>query len=271
MFRMPVHFGPAPGPRNVPRDRQRTRYCNRRTVLSVTALCDERSLAKMLPEGCVLSGEPRLTVMVSRLTQLGWLAGRGYNIVTVQLPEVTCAGARASPTGTFVPVVWENLADPIITGREELGMAKLFADIPDAMAVGGAYACSAAWHGFRFFELEAHGFAATQPPSARAPATLLYKYLPRTGDWGAADAAYMTATGIDPNEPPVQLHAYSEGSGTFRFNPARWEDMPTQYPIVNALAAVPIERFLHASLKTTSQGEVDSVGGGNLCGQQAIS
>jgi hypothetical protein len=35
---------------------------------------------------------------------------------------------RGTIEGLFQPVLWENLADPII-GREELGYAKLFADI----------------------------------------------------------------------------------------------------------------------------------------------
>lgn len=270
MFRMPVSFGPAPGPRNVPHDRQRTRYVHRRVVLSVTARSEAAALAALLPANCTLAGEPLITLTVSQLSDLGWLAGRGYNIVSVQIPNVTFAG-KERVSGTFVPVVWENRADPIITGREELGMAKIFADICDIREIGGDHRASAAWDGFRFVDLEAGGFVDADAPATAPPPTLLFKYMPRTGQWGTADTSTMTVSGIDPNEPPTTVHRHRTGSGRFRFRHARWEDMPTQYPIVNALADLPLHDFRGATLKETSQGEVDSVGGGNLSGQRMLS
>lgn len=268
MYRMPVHFGPAPGPRNLPADRQAIRYVHRRLALSVTARSDAAALAALLPPRCTLAGEPLLTITVSRLTDLGWLAGRGYNIVQVQIPNVRFAGRDADVTGAFVPVVWENLADPIITGREELGMAKIFAEIPDPVEQGDAVSCTAAWLGFRFLELEADGLADAPVPEAAPPPVLLWKYMPHTGDWGRADTEYMTATGEDPGAPETVTHGFRRGSGRFRINPARWEDMPTQYPIVNALAALPRHGFEGAALRITSQGETATRGGGNFCGQR---
>ena len=270
MFRMPIHFGPVPGPRNVPHDRQRTRYVHRRAALSVTALSDATALAEMLPPGCVLAGEPLITVTVTRLTNLGWLAGRGYNIVAVHLPDVTFTGTKETVTGAFYPVVWENRADPIITGREELGMAKIYADIPDPAREGGKHRCSAAWDGFIFVDLTAWDLLPTEL-SPRAQPSLLCKYIPRTGEWGAADVNYMTVTGKDPCEPSTQVHENQTGSGQFRFSPASWEQMPTQYRIVNQLARLPMHEFREARYRITSQGEVDTVGGGNIFGQRVVS
>lgn len=268
MYRMPVHFGPAPGPRNLPADRQAIRYVHRRVALSVTARSDAAALSALLPPGCALIGEPLLTITVSQLTNLGWLAGRGYNIVQVQIPDVRFEGQEDQLTGAFVPVVWENLTDPIITGREELGMAKIPAEIPDADETGGAMVCSASWLSFRFLELAAEGLADSSPPSAPPPPLLLWKYMPHTGEWGRSDLEYMTVTGADPKAPETKLHAFRRGTGQFRFNSARWEDMPTQYPIVNVLAALPLHGFTGATLRITSQGETDSIGGGNLAGQR---
>ena len=239
MYRMPIHFGPAPGPRNVPHDRQRTRYVHTRAALSVTALSDHQALTELLPPGCSLAGEPLLTVMVTRLTNLGWLAGRGYNIVAVFLSDVVFAGAKETVTGAFYPVVWESRTDPIITGREELGMSKIFADIPDPRITNGRHECSASWDGFRFLELEASELVETEsPPKAQPP--LLCKYIPRTGEWGAADVNYMTVTGKDPLEPLTHVHENRVGTGRFRFNAATWEQMPTQYLIVRHLARLPL-------------------------------
>src|SRR5262245_29396614 len=58
-------------------------------------------------------------------------------------------------SGRFLAVMWENLADPIITGRGEIGQPKLFAEIPELRIVGGTYHCEASWMGFRFLDLQA--------------------------------------------------------------------------------------------------------------------
>ena len=62
---------------------------------------------------------------------------------------------RGRLSGNFTPVLWENLADPIMTGREELGFAKIYAEMPPPVVIGDTYSAIATWQGFRFFEIEA--------------------------------------------------------------------------------------------------------------------
>jgi len=78
--------------------------------------------------------------------------GRGYTMIHVWWP-VICE--RDEVTGRFLAVMWENLADPIITGRGEIGQPKLFAEIPDWRLVDGTYCCEASWLGLRFLDLRA--------------------------------------------------------------------------------------------------------------------
>jgi hypothetical protein len=40
------------------------------------------------------------------------------------------------------------------------------------------------------------------------------------------------------------------GRGSFKFHRARWEDVPFQYPIINALAALPVLEVRGASVTT---------------------
>ena len=54
-----------------------------------------------------------------------------------------------------------------------------------------------------------------------------------------------------------------EGEGTVEFHRARWEDMPTQYTIVNAFADLEIKKFLGASITKT-------VGGKDLSDQRIL-
>jgi hypothetical protein len=43
---------------------------------------------------------------------------------------VTFKGQRDQAVGRFLALMWENLADPIVTGRAEIGQPKLYAEIP---------------------------------------------------------------------------------------------------------------------------------------------
>ncbi|MGH2266647.1 hypothetical protein ACQ1Z3_16255, partial [Enterococcus faecalis] len=62
------------------------------------------------------------------MTEIDWLAGRGYTMIHVSWPA-RFDGMRDRATGRFLAVVWESLADPIITGRDEIGHPKLYADV----------------------------------------------------------------------------------------------------------------------------------------------
>ena len=121
IYRMPTHFGPAPGPRQLPDnvvvDPKRS---PRRVSVAASFLTDPVALEKHVPEGFTLTGEPVVTVEFHHMTEIDWLAGRGYTMIWVGWPA-TFTGSRDRATGKFLAVVWENLADPIITGRCEIG------------------------------------------------------------------------------------------------------------------------------------------------------
>jgi hypothetical protein len=90
---------------------------------------------------------------------------------------------------------------------------------------------------------------------------LHYKYIPKTGEWGSADAAYAVLT---PAETPNQvIKEMWRGEGTVEFHKARWEDMPTQYTIVNAFAELEIKEYRGASITKT-------VGGKDLSDQRIL-
>ncbi len=258
MYRMPTVFGPVPGPRNVPEEKTHLRYTKETTVLTVTARTDHAMLSALLPPRCTLDGDARLEVSVWNLSRIGWLAGRGYNIVMVRVPA-TFAGEEESVRGYFIPVLWESLCDPILTGREELGWPKLYAEIPDPLVLEESWRGSASWQGFRFFDIEAARFAPSEAAPAPAP-MFVHKYIPKTGVWGAEDVSCITVTGA---ERPPTLHSIERGSGSFTFYAARWEDMPTQYPIVNRLASLPLFGFDEAVLMRAS-------GGGDVSSQRVV-
>jgi Acetoacetate decarboxylase (ADC) len=237
---MPTHFGPADGPRQLPDDVVVDPKRSRRT-LSVTAsyLTDPALLERHLPEGFTLAGEPVVTVEFHHMTDIDWLAGRGYTMIWVSWPA-TFAGGRDRATGKFLAVVWENLADPIITGRDEIGHPKLYADIEGPRRWNGVQICTAGWMGFRFLELHVSQLheAETNQQGPASDGTLMLKYKPRTGAWGETDLCQVTLT--PAADPDKHIEQRETGVGTVRFYKADWSDLPTLHHVVNALAALPV-------------------------------
>jgi len=258
MFRMPVSFGPAPGPRNLPEAHRHRRYDKSTLTLTVSARTDSEALARLLPAGFTAEAPARIELSLLALTDVGWLAGRGYNIVMIGIPARWRGEEEVA--GAFVPVLWESMAEPILTGRDELGWPKIFAEIPTPVVEDGRVRAHASWDGFTFLELAAGDFAAAEPSTPAGP-MMFQKYVPRTGDWGQAEVDYFTVTAPDGPAPDVKSAAC--GTGHFAFHRARWEDMPTQYPIVSALADLPLAEFGPAWL-------VETVGGGDASGQRRL-
>ena len=239
MYRMPTHFGPRTGPRRGPDGKRFENRDNpRSSIFSLSFLTDADQLEQMLPPGFQLEGEPVATISANYMTEIEWLAGRGYNTLGFSFPA-RYQGARDDLSGDFLTVLWENLTDPIITGREELGFSKIYCELPPPNHLRGEHHITASWLGFRFLDIyinnlrqqsgEAIESATKQSKSA---GTLHYKYMPRTGEWGKADIAYAVLTPAEtPNRRVLEQYV---GDGHLAFHHARWEDMPTQYNIVNA-------------------------------------
>ena len=256
MYRMPSHFGARTGPRRGPAgQRFHCRDNPRATSYSLSFLTDAAKIEALLPPGFSLRGEPVATINASYMTEIEWLAGRGYNILGLTFPA-RYQGHEETVDGNFLSVLWENLTDPIITGREELGYAKIYCELPEPVILRGTHHITASWLGFRFLDIHISDLQPVDnPASAAGLPSLHYKYLPRTGKWGTADCSYATMTpAVAPNRRVLEQ---SLGKGSFHFHPARWEDMPTQYNIVNALADLPLLEMRGASM-------TKSVGGKDL-------
>ena len=260
MYYMPTHFGPRTGPRQGPDGRKFECIDNPLgSAYSVSFLTNAQQLEAFLPPGFALDGEPVVSVFSNHMTEIEWLAGRGYNVLGVSFP-VRFAGERDRVRGSFLTVLWENLTDPILTGREEIGFSKIYCELPPPTQLHGEYHLIASWLGFKFLdihlsnlrELSAEEIQARQANST-SDGTLHYKYMPRTGEWGSADIAYPVLTpAANSNQRILEQRV---GSGRIQFHQARWEDLPTQYNIVNAFAELEILEYRGASLTKTIGGK----------------
>ncbi len=271
MYRMPTHFGPRTGPRRGPNGETFDNVgAPQKKTIAVSFLTNAEQLAALLPEGFSLNGEPVVTVAATYITEIPWLAGRGYNILGVSFPA-RFEGREDRASGSILLVLWENLTDPILTGRDELGFSKIYADLPEPRVYEGETHVTASWMGFKFLDMSVKelqevpvadgGSTAADRTDGELSGTLHYKYIPKTGEWGTADVHYaVLSPSGNTNEVPKGAW---RGEGTLQFHRARWEDMPTQYNIVNALADLEIKEFRGARIST-------AVGGKDLSDQRIL-
>ena len=256
IYRMPTHFGPAPGPRQIPAEANAdSTRSPRKTLISASFLTEASALERHIPDRFALVGDPVVTVEFHYMTDIDWLAGRGYTMIHVWWP-VRFKGERDEAISRFLAVMWENLADPIITGRGEIGQPKLFAEIPELRLDQGAYHCEASWMGFKFLDLRVTEFVEPASETRSGPqmeGTLMLKYVPRTGTWGEADICQVSFTPALTPGLTVETHKAAKGSVTF--HRAAWQDLPTMYHIVNGLAGLPVISSRGAMIATTLGGK----------------
>lgn len=179
------------------------------------------------------------------------MAGSSYNLIDVSVP-VRFNGRRDQVEGNFSLVVWENKTAPILTGREETGVSKIYADIEDLHILQDRRFTVASYEGNSFLRLE---MTAAWPMSEDRLAPLRnislnclhWRYIPKVGGPGA-----------DLSQPvlfPQRLAAQSAwlGSGAVQWTMLRYEQCPTQAHIIKALAELPV---LEMSPAVMTQGSV---------------
>ena len=240
VYKMPAHFGgsdpPAPD----------FAVYNRDVVsLSYTCTTDGDQLANYVPEGFELI-RPELVIGFGQLRAIDWLAGGHYNVVTADVP-VRFTGKRDRLEGNFNLVTWENNATPIIGGREECGVPKIYADIEDLHVKPAAYLgaseyfTNASYDGNTFIRLEMHGAKTVEDEhlgelrAAFATINLFgWRYIPKVGGPGAE----LSQPILYPQG--FEVDSAWTGSGTVQWTKLRPEQNPTQWHIIKALAELPI-------------------------------
>ena len=266
-YRMPIMFGPAPGPRQNPEGRMWTPAEAGRMKaewMKIAYRTDAAKLEKLLPAGFSLRGEPIVSVSCAWFKNLYWLAGRGYGILSVDFP-VTYQGKTERLDGALCPVIWEGSPDAIMTGREELGFPKMFARFSDIDfdEPAGRAACDASWYDHTFFDIALTGLAEEENPVKKLPgsdggAQMYYKYMPRTSPGGreGADLAYVTTSAAaagsggavaNINFDDFEFRRWT-GKGSLAWHRATFEQLPLSFHVVNGMADLDILEFVDAEM-----------------------
>ncbi|KAI2470682.1 hypothetical protein F4781DRAFT_389442 [Annulohypoxylon bovei var. microspora] len=263
--RMPIVFGPFPGPRQSFDGRRRDGSSTTSKEAFLTFKTPKSALASLLPSDFSFQDTSSsdqsayVTIAPKRLDNLEWLAYRGYNLFTFFIHGVQYTAPNGvTRKGTFLPVLWEDLADPIISGREELGFPKLFADI-SISETQGTYRMSASWQGSRFIDFkldnlhEAEGSAAPlAPPEAGIDdGTLLYRHMPTPGKPGVEEVHYPVFVSHAEErkiQPASTVRRFVGSVGEVEWHTLDWQSLPTLHHIVKRLADVPITSIVKCGL-----------------------
>jgi hypothetical protein len=182
------------------------------------------------------------------LSNLPWLAGRGYNTTGVYLNNIVheASGKR----GSYLSVLFESLSDPITTGREELGFPKVFATTTDTIKKSdGTWEYHISWLGHTFMQLIFPAVKPSNPPSVRTFAHsspdvdgfLAYRYMPAIGKPGVSDIEYPVFK--EPPGKPAKINAFYIPGETaeVKITKSTFQELPTLHYIVNGLAALPLK------------------------------
>ncbi len=239
-YTMPFHFGPRPF--------RGSAFYGDVTTLAITYLTDRKLLAQYLPPPFEVGPEPLVHVAYAMNRQIEWLAGGSYNIIGVNA-SVVFNGEVDRLAGSYCLVMWENLTDPILTGREMQGIPKIYAEIPDHTIFNGAWSTCASYRGHKIVDLTIKDFKPLSPAevkeienTARVSNWMGWKYIPKTGGIGA-EVSHATLFPTEAGFSEVWL-----GTGEVKWHRLTWEQNPTQYHIANALEALPILEYRSAAV-----------------------
>jgi 2-polyprenyl-6-methoxyphenol hydroxylase-like FAD-dependent oxidoreductase len=267
--RMPLSFGPSPGPRQnlVGKARIPTKATYKTSYITFKTY--KSYLSTLLPSNQFVINTQGMwataTFSVSRLGNLEWLGGRGYSFFGLYIHDVVYTKSSMSPSngnneesttelkGDFLPVLFENMADPIITGREELGFSKVFATLGEKSTSHSSFTLSAGWEGTEFCQLTLDDLVET--PSAehslQAP-TLHYKVIATSEGKGEVDAEYATSF---PALPAAEGEKrWKAGKAEIKFTDLENRDLEEAFPtlanIVKGLRDVKVVEVISAGIQS---------------------
>lgn len=216
-------------------------------ILAYQFSTDQAAIEALVPECFHPAKEPIVTVLFSQNNGLEFMAGGGYRLAAFQV-AVRFEGEEDRTEGDLILVMFENQTWPILGGREDLGVPKLFADIsPIRRLPDGSLKAEASLWGHLLFSLELPPLKA-QIGAVRAIANrrinsrpwLGYKYIPSLD--GPPDADYPT---ISYNDTKIEKLWLGKGA-KLKFGSAGVEDIAHARKLLDALSTLSISKPVQA-------------------------
>lgn len=98
--------------------------------MSTSYVTQKDAMAALLPLPFEPAEEPVVSVFYGKCPRVNFLADNGYNMIGVDLAAFF-NGKQDQIHGNYCLVLWEDNWNPVIRGRDLLGVPKLLAEVPD--------------------------------------------------------------------------------------------------------------------------------------------
>jgi acetoacetate decarboxylase len=222
------------------------------TTLEISYTTDEKKLREYIPEEFAIT-RPVLMIMYQKCAGVQWMGGSGYSLATVSVP----VRYRESPDpidGVYHLVLWEDRAEPILGGREEAGMPKIFADMPEYRRRGNELSVNLSHEGRTFLEMElaiGREYTPAELTSLNANNGRMvqfgWRYIPKVGPYPGPALSEATYYPVDN-----AVTSASACTGTVRWTVPLPQQHPTQHAILAPLAGLPVREYLPGSFRKGS-------------------
>ncbi|KAJ5080888.1 hypothetical protein N7456_013598 [Penicillium angulare] len=265
-WRQPIVFGPMPGPRqdHYGNDRALKSLESTFTTASIKFKTSRTLLENLFPSDRYSFISPasvaRASFSQTTLNGMDWLGGGGYRHIGLYIHGVQYKKENGEVLkGTYMPILFESLADPIVSGREELGMPKLYTAI-DLHERNNSFRLQTSWQGAVWGHFELEDLEDQDPAADKGTiggedddGILVYRYMPKVGKnfKGEAEAEYPIFV-PHANEskvvPSKVTRLRRTKNAKVEIDGLGWDALPTLHHVVSRLAEIPIDEVIDAKI-----------------------
>lgn len=208
------------------------------TGLTLSYTTDRTALEQYIPDVFELI-KPEITISSNNAHGVGWMGGGHYGCIALTAPVIH---TKTGIEGAYILVLWEDSAYPILGGREDTGMPKIFCDIGEYAKFGNHASLCGSYNGRNFIDLEME----IQKEFTQEEVTAYG--VPVINQFGWRYIGKLNKPGYEVSEPtiyPCELHptAIASGTGKITWTKLTYQQYPMQAHIIDCLANLPVLEY----------------------------
>ena len=263
-WRMPIAFGPMPGPRQThlgaPRDSNNSTFTTASIKFKTSRTMLQNLFSPGRPDWRFRSPGTVAYASFSQTTlnKMEWLGGSGYRHIGLYIHGVEYVKKDGTTVhGSYLPILFESLTDPIVSGREELGMPKLYTAV-DIYRRLTLYRIRTSWEESFQGDFLLKGLTEIDPAtklgsiSGEADNRILgYRYMPKVGYKNksiTADKHVIQDPFSAATTTPKLTRLFKATKAKFSINPLDQEQLPTLHHVILRLAKLPVYEVVGAKV-----------------------
>ncbi|KAI9835605.1 MAG: hypothetical protein M1819_002056 [Sarea resinae] len=179
---------------------------------------------------------------------VAWLGGTSYSQFGLYVHGVQYKKRNEDViNGTYLPILFEDLADSTVIDEERLGFPKASCRL-NAYRRGKTQYLEAGWRGATFGRLALEDLEAVDGSieTKESDGLLWYKQIPAAGGRGETDVEYPVFA--ENSKPSKDIKVSKAGKAEAKIEALDWDALPTLHHITSRLAEIPIYEVVEAKV-----------------------